>query len=376
MRHVVQFVHSFKIGGSEVLAENLAKGLSQKGWKCSFWTMSDEGPLRKRLMHSNITPVSFGCPVGASLVTFCKIALRLRRENVFTIVTHHFRQLFHAVPAALLTGTRLVHVEHDYHFYKDGSRYLLILRRLLRFVSVFVVVSEELVTEFTQGLGRNASCIAIPNGVDTERFQRRNKARMSMRARYGYDQDSLVIGTCCRLEPVKQLDLLLMGFAQYLKCNAKARLVIVGDGSLSAELKQLAHNLGIADQVVFAGVRSDIDEYLCMFDIFALTSANEGLPLAVLEAMSAELPIVSTDVGSLSAVVQSDTGILVQKHTPEAIADAFSSLEDPATRKTLGETGRRRVLQHHSQKTMVDAYHEILSAPLKSPLRCFLRFFE
>ncbi|MBT1070891.1 glycosyltransferase [Pelotalea chapellei] len=373
MRHVVQFVHSFKIGGSEVLAESLAKGLSKKKWKCSFWTMSSEGHLRQRLVESHIGAASFDCSAGASFSTMLKIIPSLRQHKVSALITHHFRQLFHAVPAALLTGTPLIHVEHDYHFYSDGLRYLPILRRLLLFVSSFVVVSEELVAEFRQGLGSDVPCIAIPNGVDTECFQKRNEIRLSMRSQHGYDQDCLVIGTCCRLEPVKQLNLLLTAFAQYFRSNGKARLVIVGDGSLSGELKHFAQNAGISDQVVFAGAQGNVDEYLCMFDIFALTSVNEGLPLAVLEAMSAELPVVSTDVGSLAAVVNDDTGILVQEQSPEAIAGAFGSLENPVTRKTLGQSARNRVLQHHSQESMVNAYNKILSASMKSPLRCLLR---
>lgn len=375
MRHVVQFVHSFKIGGSEVLAENLAKGLSKKREKCSFWTMSNEGHLRQRLVESNIGAASFDCPAGASLSTMLKIIPSLRQQKVSALITHHFRQLLHAVPAALLTGTPLIHVEHDYHFYCENIRYLPILRRLLHFVSSFVVVSDELVAEFRQGFGSDVPCTAIPNGVDTERFQARSEIRLSMRSRHGYDHDCLVIGTCCRLEPVKQLNLLLTAFAQYFRRNEKARLVIVGDGSLSGDLKQMAQNAGIFDQVVFAGAQGNVDEYLCMFDIFALTSENEGLPLAVLEAMSAELPVVSTDVGSLAAVVHPDTGILVQEQTPEAIAGAFGLLENPVTRKALGVSGRNRVLQHHSQESMVDAYNKILSAPLKSPLRCLLRLF-
>lgn len=371
--HIAQLLHSFKIGGSEVLAENLAKGLYGKGLQCSYWGMTGEGGLRQRLRDCGIATVSFDCPAGVSLRCMIQIALAMKRQEVDLVVTHHFRQLFHAVPAALLTSTTLVHVEHDFHFYTKGSRYLPTLRKLLRFVSGFVVVSKELATEFENGLDFTVSCIAIPNGVDTERFKKREDIRLKMREQHNFDPENLVIGTCCRLEPVKQLDLLLNGFACYLKRNDKARLVIVGEGSLSDDMIRLAKDLGVYQQTTFAGARSNIDEYLNMFDIFTLTSANEGLPLSILEAMSVGLPIVSTDVGAISSVVGNSNGILLQEHTPVAIADALERLVAADARNPLGISARRLVKEKYSQDLMVDAYHQVLTRKMHSPLTCFLK---
>ena len=372
MTHVAQFVHSFKIGGSEVLAANLAKGLAVKGLQCSLLGMAGEGELRKQLDNAGVRTLSFDCPSGVSLTAMVNIAYRMKRERVSVIVTHHFRQLFHAVPAALLTGTRLIHVEHDYHFYKDAPHYLPALRHLLRFTSDFVVVSNELVTEFKQGLGDGIKCMAIPNGVDTERFKRQNEVRVAMRREYGYDENTLVIGACSRLEPVKQIELLLAGFAHYIKRNPSARLLIVGEGSQSDSLLKETHRLDLAEKVLFAGNRGNVHDFLSMFDIFALTSRNEGLPLAVLEAMAAELPVVSTNVGSVATVVGAETGILLQDQTPELLSNAFTVLEDAALRISMGKAARNAVQRRHSIESMIDAYSEVLQNVPKAPSKCFL----
>ena len=372
VKHVAQFVHSFKIGGAEVLAFNLAKGLSRKGFQCSLWGMAGDGGLRKQLDDGGVDTVSFDCPDGVSPAAMINIARRMISEKLDVVVTHHFRQLLHAVPGAVLTGTRLVHVEHDYHFYKDASRYLPALRLLLRFTANFVVVSNELVKDFKQGLGDDIKCTAIPNGVDTGRFKRQCEVRAAMRREYGFDDKTLVIGACSRLEPVKQIELLLAGFSDYIKRNPCARLLIVGDGSQSGALLQEVHRLDLSEKVIFAGSRGNVHEFLSMFDIFTLTSRNEGLPLAVLEAMATELPVVSTNVGSVSTVIGAETGILLQHQTPELLSNAFTALEDVTLRVRMGKTARDVVHFRHSMKSMVNAYSEVLQNVPHNPSRCFL----
>ena len=372
MKHVAQFIHSFNIGGSEVLAANLARGLTRHGFSASVWAMAPDGALDQQLRSQGVRTASFDCAAGVSPVTVGRIALRLRRERVDAVVTHHFRQLFHVAPAALLAGTRLLHVEHDYHFYQDAPQYLPALRRLLRLASGFIVVSSQLADDFRQGLGTCTRCIPIANGVDTELFRRCDQVRSAMRAAYGFEEQHLVIGACSRLEPVKRIELLLAGFSHYLSSNPAARLVVVGGGSQEHYLSQEAHRLGLAGKVVFAGSRGNISEFLNMFDVFALTSHNEGLPLAVLEAMASELPVVSTNVGSVGSVIGAGTGILLEHATPEELSCAFAVLEDAAFRESWGRAARRIVESRHSQETMVQAYHDTLVRAERAPLGCLL----
>ena len=362
MKHVAQFVHSLDVGGAEVLAVNIAGGLKHKGYHCSLWGMAGGSALLPRLKVSEIPSSVFDCPRGISLRVMAAIARIIVRDRVDYLVTHHFRQLFHALPGAVLLRRRLIHVEHDYHFYEGTSKYLRILRFLLRFTSGFVAVSQGVASAFEAGFSGQVRCFPIPNGIDVSHFLITPDTRSRMRQIHGCTDEHLVIGTCARLEPVKQVELLIRGFAEYAADNPHARLVIVGGGSERDMLVELVEQLMVAHQVYFAGVCSAVSDYLAMFDIFALTSRNEGLPLALLEAMAAGLPAVATDVGSIASVVTPQTGVLLKKQTPGHVAQAFHELNNAALRTALGEAARQLVQAEYSQERMIQSYIKVLEA--------------
>lgn len=375
MIHVTQLVHSFHVGGAEILAANLARGLRAKGMRSSFWAMADEGILKTELTEGGIETVSFGCPQKVSPRAVFEIICSMRKHQIDIIVTHHFRQLFHASLAALITGTKIVHIEHDYHFYEESRRYRKALRFLLRFTSSFIVVSKKLTVDFREGLGLDQECKAVENGIDMERFCKSDQVRVVKRERYKIDEDTFVIGTCARLEPVKQIDLLIDGFALYQKINPAACLVVVGHGSEAERLQLHASQCGIEDKVFFLGEQTAVEDFYNMFDVFVLTSSHEGLPLAVLEAMATELPVIATNVGSLAAIVDETTGLLLSSQEPDILAKAFDKFQDSNVRKIVGKCARAAVAKNHSMLTMVGSYTHILQDAASSPAACFLHSF-
>ena len=163
----------------------------------------------------------------------------------------------------------------------------------------------------------------------------------------------LTIGFVGRLVPQKDIATLLRGFALFVDGSAKARLVIVGEGSLMGELRQLADELGIASHVEWAGFREDIAAVMGGFDIFALTSLYEGLGLVLLEAMAAGVAVAATRVGAIpEVVVDGETGLLVGPGQPQELAAAFQKLSDSALRTRMGEAGRRRVIGRFTLERM------------------------
>ena len=163
----------------------------------------------------------------------------------------------------------------------------------------------------------------------------------------------LVIGFVGRLVPQKDIATLLRGFALFAVASVKARLVIVGEGSLAAELRRTAEELGISRLVVWAGFREDIAEVMRGFDIFALTSHYEGLGLVLLEAMAAGVAVAATRVGAIpEVVVEGETGLLVGPGQPEELAAAFRKLSDGIERARMGEAGRRRVIHRFTLERM------------------------
>lgn len=361
---VAQFVDSLTIGGAEIVALNLAQGLCSNGIECDVWGMCSEGELTKRLANSGIVSTCFHCPAGVSIPTMIKIGKFIKKRGVDAIVTHHFRQLFHALPAASLFRVKLIHVEHDYHFYQNDPDSLRRLRFMLPFIHSFVGVSEVIADWFRKELSPDSGKFtAIQNGVDIVRFKPDTTMRGVLRVKHSIADDELVIGTCARLEPVKNLELLVRAFASSTAINPRMRLVIVGDGSCRKDLESLSLQLGVSEKVLFAGLQENIEELLTMFDIYAITSHDEGLPMSVLEAMAAGLPILATNVGSLSQVVSAATGELLDEPTVACAQTALLALAaDPCRRSSLAHASRQCVIENYSVITMVEQYKKLLTA--------------
>ena len=135
-----------------------------------------------------------------------------------------------------------------------------------------------------------------------------------------------------------------------------ADLLLVGDGPLLQGLKELAARTGIAAHTHFLGYRDDVGRLYAASDVVALTSANEGTPVSLIEALAASRPVVSTDVGGVSdVVVEGRSGFLVGPEDVEAFADRLVRLAgDPGLRRVMGETGRADVLDRYSVPRLVD----------------------
>ncbi len=184
--------------------------------------------------------------------------------------------------------------------------------------------------------------------------------------------DCHVLITVARLDPAKNLNLLLHALAL---CNAEQRgirLLLVGDGECRNKLQKLASDLRLDNVVSFLGLRTDIANLLAASDTFVLSSQTEGLPVSVLEAMVAGLPVIATAVGGVPEVVENGTtGILVTPDCVDELASAIAQLVmNPERGRTMGEAGRQRVASHFSLTTMAQEYmsfyQRILSSKGKS----------
>jgi glycosyltransferase involved in cell wall biosynthesis len=150
--------------------------------------------------------------------------------------------------------------------------------------------------------------------------------------------------------------------------------VIVGEGPDRPGVESEIRRLGLESLVELAGARNDVAELLAKADLFVLSSRSEGLPLSILEAMAAGLPVVATNVGGVpELVVEGETGFLVPPGDPKSLADAIARLlDDPALRRRLGAAGRARVAERFdlesARRAHLDLYDSLLAAAgLPSP---------
>jgi len=165
-----------------------------------------------------------------------------------------------------------------------------------------------------------------------------------------------------RLSHEKGVDVLIEAFARVREHVPEAELVLVGDGAERQTLEKRATELGLADHIRFFGMRDDVAQLLIDFDLFVLPSRTEGLPLTVLEAMAAGLPIVATAVGGVpQALRHGKTGVLVPPEEPEALAQAIVRLAANGQHMAhLGDAARKEYEAHYAISRMVNAYEAIM----------------
>jgi glycosyltransferase involved in cell wall biosynthesis len=303
---------------------------------------------------------------------------RLMRERRFDLVHTHMSKaaLAGAVAARLVRPRpRLVNTAHILGSIALSNPMMRRLfgvydRLLLGGATDAVIVVSEAIRERAIGLGviPPARLHAVQNGILTDRFAVGPAEAAARRAEFGAGREDTLAVTVARLVPWKGIDLLIDALAILAPRRPQLRAVVVGDGPLRAELEGRAAARGMARQLIFAGVRRDVPEILSAADIFVLPSVAEGMPIAVLEAMSAGLPVVATAVDGVPEVVLEDeVGLLVRTRDPAEFAGRLDALVvDPEKRRRLGASARRRVETAFSARRMAENTAEVYRTLLRT----------
>jgi glycosyltransferase involved in cell wall biosynthesis len=195
----------------------------------------------------------------------------------------------------------------------------------------------------------------IPNGIDCDRFSDPDIEK------YPLAGEGPTVGLVAALRPEKNIERLLEAFA-LARQQRPCRLLIAGDGTLRDDLGAAAARLGIAADVTFAGAIGDVERVYAALDIFALSSDTEQMPLSVIEAMAAGLPVAATDVGDLRAMLAKENAPFLTARDCRALAGSLTALlSNSAMRKSVGEANRRAARQNFELETMAQAYDALFS---------------
>jgi glycosyltransferase involved in cell wall biosynthesis len=184
----------------------------------------------------------------------------------------------------------------------------------------------------------------------------------TLRQKFGWSGDELVIGSLGNIRPAKGYDILLQAAALLEQHHHKYRFVIAGqcNTSLYDEMLLLRRELGLENTVQFLGYIEDAANFLSNIDIFLSSSISEGLPLSAIQAMVAKLPVVATRCGGYEELVKHrENGWLVEISNPQAIAGALVMLADKSElRDTLAEKANKHAIETFDLEVMLAAYEE------------------
>jgi glycosyltransferase involved in cell wall biosynthesis len=350
---IVHVLSSFGVGGQERVALDLAAGQIDRGHAVGVVSLAGEpdGALAAEFTAAGVAVHRVARKPRLDPALVVKLARLVHALRADVVHTHNPLPLTYGAPAARLAGAACVHTKHGRNPGSQAERWL--RRGAARLVGAFVAVSE---TTAAQARAQRdcppARLSVIPNGIRLGRFRPDAAVRAAVRAELGIPGDAWVVGTVGRMDEFKNQALLVRALLPRL--GAGYRLVLVGDGPRRDEVARAA---GGSPWIALTGRRMDVDRLLPAFDVFALPSKSEGLPLVVPEAMAAGLPVVATAVGGLPDVIaDGETGLVVPVEE-RPLAAALAALEADRDRaRALGARGREVALARYSAERMLDDY--------------------
>lgn len=346
---VLEVLASGAIGGGTTHLLSLVERVDPQAFPLSVVCSSD-GPLLTELSRQGITTYQASLRGCLNLQALPELVRAGRSWGADLIHAHGTRAGLVSGLAAKSLGIPLAYTAHGWSFHPRSHPTLelaaeTIEHQICRFATRVICVSRADCQEgIRRGLIAQEQAQIIYNGVSPEAYRVSEEARWGCRSEFGLSQE-LVVSLFGRLTRQKGHRTLLVAAKRLLERIPDIRFLLVGEGEERPALESLVRELGIFEQVIFAGARRDVPELLAASDICVLPSLWEGLPICLLEAMAAERPVVASAVnGNVEVVHHGKTGFLVPPQDPGILSEYLGLLlTDPELRYRFGLAGRQRV---------------------------------
>lgn len=349
---IVQLLPSLDLGGMERLAVDLARQQQAEGHEPSIYCTSHTGQLASEAEGAHVPVHSFGKKTGFSLRLIRDIASRLRVDRPDVLHAHNALVLHYGIAAARLARVPVVvNTRHGGNMSWDPHCER-IWRQSVRWTDAVVFISERVREYYVtrDHLSRRNTSV-IYNGINLEKFS----------ARPAHPAAALPlfrVGCVGRLVPAKDHVTLIRAFALVIAVMPEAELHILGDGPCRAGISQTAESLGIENRVFLHGAGHDVAGFLSTLDLFALSSIDEGLPISLMEAMAAGLPVVSTRLPGLTELApESVIAGYCTPGEPESLAEHILRAAKRPELLALGEAARKWAQKFGIRET----WHQYLS---------------
>lgn len=359
-RRVVHLCARLPVGGMENVVVSLVRHLPASQFVNAIWCLEEGDVQGRELLARGEQVLELRKAPGRDVVLFFRVARLIRQHEVELLHCHDELSWFYGAVGARLAhrGTQVVMTMHGRRR-NISRRHLLEQRFLAALTSSIVCVSKFLCDQIHSELMPDPRRVTtIKNGISLPVTFPSHHERQQARASLGIPPEAFVIGSVGELSPVKNLDLTLDAAAIAVGKRPDLRVVFVGDGAERQALAERVAELGLQENVLFAGWRRDIQNLLPALDIYVCSSHYEGISLSVLEAMARGRAIAATAVGGNPELIEHRrTGILVAAGNPLELADAILGLAaNPHEREQLGREAQRKVSSAHGIDRMVQSY--------------------
>jgi glycosyltransferase involved in cell wall biosynthesis len=363
---IVHLIEGLGRGGAERRLVNDVKYLDKARFRNIVCTLGPPHHLVPEIRSLGIPVHCLDSSSSASpMKRFSRLIRLLRRHRADILHTQLFRADIYGRLARLVCRPMIVITTLQGSEHEPGTEYLYSAKRRLAHSltgicnDAFVAVSAFVKESAMRNLRLSADRIRIiPNSVDIEEFPNIRQGNANgKREELGISPQERVILTVGRLDPPKGHRFLFLAAGEILRAFPELKLLVVGDGPSRSSLEALARELGIAEKVVFTGVRPDVRELLSLADVFVLPTLSEGMPVTLLESLASGVPAVASRIGPTEEVIEDGVnGLLVPPRSPEALADAVLVLLRNSERaQAMAERGRLLVHEKFSARGCAEA---------------------
>ena len=367
---LMQITHDLAIGGLQQVVVTLCRFINKEKFDVSVLCLRELGSYANEVENMGIKVILLPQPKkGTDYFSFLKIAKILKKEKIDIIHTHNTQPFVEGTLGSLLAPKvkTIVHTDHA-RVFPDKRRYMFAEWIMSYFAWRIVGVSDHTSRNLTRYEKISPrKIITIPNGIDGSKFNTKiDKGRKINEL--GLTNSHPILGLGVRLAEQKGITYLLKAMPKVIEQFPNIALVIAGEGPLEFNLKKEANILGIKRNVHFIGPRLDMPELLKLFDLYVLPSLWEGMPMVLLEAMAANCPIISTNVGGIASVIKHEkNGLLVKpKNTNEISNKIIMMLSNTDISKSYAKEARQDFMSRFTAMKMTAQYENLYLKRLQS----------
>jgi len=374
---VLHIIDSGGLYGTEMVLLNLAEEQKKQGLDVTIASIGEkrihEKPVETEAIKRRINVEKFRMFPGPNFFGMSRV-LKFAQNNKFDIMHSHGYKgnvSFGFIPKKL-RKLPLISTLHGYTSTDGLSKnriYEWFDLKSLKYIDAVVLVNKGMLANPRLNKIKGITFHVINNGIPVkEPVEQTQVGQQAKSAEISLDEEivkfcsyDFIIGTLGRLSQEKGHHYLIDSLKLLLDSGINARVVIIGEGPERSFLERRICELGLTESVIMPGYKSEARKYLSLFDVFILPSLTEGLPITLLEAMDARVPIVSSDVGGVGEILEhGDAGVLVKPADPHALAEGINRfINKPEFIKRLTDAAYNMLVTRYSSKTMANEYLSI-----------------
>lgn len=364
MIKVLHVTFDMRIGGTEQVIKNIIQGSDKTKLEMSILCIeSPLGPFAQELLDDGIVFHQLNRQPGFDYSLIKSIRKIIKAKQIDVLHCHQYTPWVYGALAAAFTNTKVIFTEHG-RFYPDSSSFK---RRLINpilnlFTNKITTISKATKQALIDYEFLPANKIdVIYNGIKP--LQVNQEEVDLLRKQLNIDDETFILGTVARLDPIKNHKMMLNAFKLVLAKQPNTKLIIVGDGEERQNIQRFIKELNIEQDVILTGYIEQPKNYLALFDIFLLSSFSEGTSMTLLEAMSLGKLSVVTNVGGNTEIISDGlNGFVVNSNNEHEFAKAIIGCD--AAILTKMQAIARKSFTEHFTSTLMNKHYQTLTFKL------------